>query len=56
MLISSCLKPFTGGLGQDVSSELKEKYISLTLRHGRQGFQRWAIMYTLRYSPHPFSD
>ena len=56
MLISSFLKPFTGGPGQDVSCEFKQRYFSLTLRHGRQGFQRWAIMYTLRYRPHPFSD
>ena len=30
VLISSFLQPFIGGPGQDVSSELKQRYFSLT--------------------------
>lgn len=48
VLISSFLKPFSDGPGQDVSCEFKQKYFSLVLRHVRQGSRRWAIMYTLR--------
>ena len=47
MLISSFLQPFTGGSGQDVSCEFKQRYFSLGLRHGRQGSQGWATVYAL---------
>ena len=34
----------------------KHKYFSLTLRHGRQGSQRWATVDALSCRQHPFSD
>ena len=36
VLISSCMEPFTGGPGQDVSCELKQRYFSSRFRHGKQ--------------------
>ena len=33
----------------------KQRYFSLMLRCGRQGSQRWTIMYTLNYRQHPLS-
>ena len=56
MLISSFLQPFTGDPGQDVSCELKQRYFSLTLRHGKAVFWEMDIMYTLSYRQHSFSD
>ena len=46
LLISSFLQPFINGPGQDVSSELKQRYFTPTFRHGSQGSRRWAVMYT----------
>ena len=46
-LISSFLQSFTGVPGQDISCELHKDILAWCPLPGRQGSQRWAIIYTL---------
>ena len=47
VFISPSPQSFTGGPGQDVSCELNKGILAYHSFSGRQGSQRWAIMYTL---------
>ena len=48
MFISSSLQSFTRGPGQDVSCRQNKGFSGFCSLLGRQGSQRWAIMYGLR--------
>ena len=47
MLISSFLQSFTGGPGLDASCKLIKGVLALCSLPGKQGSQRWVIMYNL---------